>query len=400
MYDEERWGVTADVGARRRRQSACGLAVPVVAVKADRGADRRVRILKARLKHRIVRRERGHRRQVRARRASGHDQPRGVQTVLGRMLAHPRDHPLGIDQRGREAARPVEPVVRADAHPAPAGEAEEQGPRFAALTAHPEVPAVKMNEHRGAGRTRPVAIQVEPITAPGRPVADVRDPLHAAGSERQGPEHGPCPQTPAHPATDGQARRPAGPEITAQGTREDWACHHRSPRDDHKTTRRKHGDTEHRQPGARAQPLAPEREQRRRHQPAQGKERELVDQVAEPETHRGRRSRAARRRQRGEGDKRDRRHRQDMAHRDGLRSAMSRFMVPSWSSVDRPRIRARAQIHISDLTSRCTSPTAGRRWIGVTARSAVPSSYDEERAKEVDRHAGVPRSYRAGTRER
>ena len=143
---------------------------------------------------------------MRARGASCHDQQRGVGTVLARVLAHPGDRPLGIDLRCRKAAGPPEPIVRADAHPALTCEPVEQSSGLATLAAHPEVPAVEVDQHRRAGGTRPVAIQIESITPPGRAIADVRDPLHVAGSERQRPEHGPRRHTPAHRPTNRRAR--------------------------------------------------------------------------------------------------------------------------------------------------------------------------------------------------
>ena len=79
-----------------------------------------------------------------ARGASRDDDDGRVGTVLAAVFAHPGDRLLHVDQRIGEPRRRKQAVVRADAHPALAGEPVEQGTCSESLAAEAEGSSVQV----------------------------------------------------------------------------------------------------------------------------------------------------------------------------------------------------------------------------------------------------------------
>ena len=94
----------------------------VDAVHRHRGLHRRVDVLETGLELGLVRRERGERGEVTARRSAGQRHERRVAAVLGDVLLDPGDGPLHVDDVGRPLRLRREAVVDRHADPAALGE--------------------------------------------------------------------------------------------------------------------------------------------------------------------------------------------------------------------------------------------------------------------------------------
>ena len=166
----------------------------VVAVERDGGGDRGVGPFEARLERRIVRRERGGRGEVTARRAAGEEHDVRVGAVPGAVFAHPGDDLLDVDQVVGERRGRVQPIVGADAHPTLTGEPVDERPRLAVLAAAAERAAMQVDERRAVGRSRSMAIDVEQVPCARVAVADVRDPFDVTTKDRNRPDEDAAPR--------------------------------------------------------------------------------------------------------------------------------------------------------------------------------------------------------------
>ena len=220
----------------------------------------------------IVRGQSGHRCEVPAGRAAGHEDDVRIGAVLGPVLAHPGEHLLHIDERIGELR--AQPVVRADADPSAAREPVEERPRLAALVADAERPAVQVDERRPGARVRPRPIHVEQVRAPRVAVGDVRDSLDSRVRHRERPEEDPERQS---------ARCASGQPSGDQRVVDRGARPHRPQHHDDEPGGREHGQPEP-DPADRVRDVSlPDRERGRSREHVEGEERQLVDHEPEPE---------------------------------------------------------------------------------------------------------------------
>ena len=180
-------------------------------------------MLEAGLERGVVRREGGHRSQVTAGGAARHEDHRRVGAVLVAVLAHPGDHLLDVDQVIGERRGRAQAVVRADAHPALAREAVDEGTRLAVLPAAAKRSAVQVDQRRAARRTGAMAVDIEQVRLPGVAVADVRQPLDVATAdeerrEQDAAERKAAAQPSGHPASMAVRQPAPRPSLRARST--------------------------------------------------------------------------------------------------------------------------------------------------------------------------------------
>ena len=110
-----------------------------------------------------------------ARRAAGDGEKIGVATVVGDILADPRDRPLHVHEVGRKRAARALAVVDRDADPAEFDHVAHQRVALHSLVADRPRAAGDLDQNRcpGPGRQVMAAPDVEQVVAPARAVGDV-----------------------------------------------------------------------------------------------------------------------------------------------------------------------------------------------------------------------------------
>src|SRR5262249_32783242 len=158
---------------------------------------------------------------------------------------YPGDHLLRVDQRGGEAGCREEAAVRADAHPALAGESVEQGACAESFAAEAEGSSMEGDERRCARRTGAMTIEGKQVSPTLRAVADVRDPLDRMAPEDRREQDADKGWSSAKPSGElgVHAVAPVGPEALAQGKLDRGACPKCPPTQHQEPGRRQDGET-------------------------------------------------------------------------------------------------------------------------------------------------------------
>ena len=120
----------------------------VDAVERHSGRDAGVGGFEAGLELRVVRRERHHRHEVPARRASGDADEVGVDPQLVGVLTDPRQCPFAVDELLRELRPRCKPVIDREAHPALRGHVVEQRDALLILVTDDPATAVDLHDRR------------------------------------------------------------------------------------------------------------------------------------------------------------------------------------------------------------------------------------------------------------
>ena len=208
-----------------------------------------------------------------------------VRAVFPSVLPRPGDHLLGVDQVVREPGGRAQAVVGADAHPALARQAVEQGTSLAVLPPAAECSAVEVDEHGPTRGARAVVVHVEQVPPTRVAVADVRDPndVATAHEERRKQDRAEW-QSATEPGSqlriDGLP--PTGTEALAQRTVERGTGLQPPPGDYCEPHCRRDRDAEPDPTDRRVEIALGEGQEGRGKKPVEGHERQLVDQEAEP----------------------------------------------------------------------------------------------------------------------
>jgi hypothetical protein len=135
----------------------------------------RVSVFETGLEGRIVRGERGHRREMPARRPAGDRDEVGIAAVVGDVVADPRERPLHVDEVRRKSAARALAVVDRDTDPAEFDHLAHQRVRLPAFAVHGPRPAGDLKQHRRAAAGRQVVTppDVEQVFVAARAVRDV-----------------------------------------------------------------------------------------------------------------------------------------------------------------------------------------------------------------------------------
>jgi len=137
------------------------------AVERKTGGDRSVCVHERRLQARVVRRQRRERREVTAGGIAGNDDEARIASLLGCMLADPRDRALDVDDVVGEGRARAQPIVDAEADPAERREVLQHRQPLKRFAAHHPRSTVDEQECRLWPRLRAVgalaaAINVQP----------------------------------------------------------------------------------------------------------------------------------------------------------------------------------------------------------------------------------------------
>jgi hypothetical protein len=147
--------------------------------------------LRSRAGSRVARGERSDGGELGARGCSGKEDPVRVCAVLGTVRTDPGDHLLDVNKVVRPLRAGAQPVVRADADPAAAGQPVDERQALAVLPAHGEPSAVEVNQD-GAEFTRrkfaTAPVEVKQVRRACAAIPDVRDTPHVMPPHMQWPQ--------------------------------------------------------------------------------------------------------------------------------------------------------------------------------------------------------------------